>query len=313
MAVQTDGSESLESMADVWQHALPCFLGFLGCWLFLYRTVIWMRRCRQQIQVLTMMFACSSWALLGPLLPWPTSLTQWYRAPIMVFFGLFLGCLGNLFGPLVVSVALGASFGATFWHIAFCSDSVAWSLPHALTLLFSTVAIAFPITLTKCGPKFWENCIIPVLGALLLTIAAADLRPELRLGLTTDSLFAEPCLDSDSLHRSLKAWGALTFAGMVIQGLLRMIPTQPDDRVPGEGSVAESLLHRHDEENGAGVLGPDAPDTTGGNERHPLIVEAIHDLDFDMSRLEEHERRMVQTCRDNEEEKYRIMFGGGLY
>lgn len=313
-----EGSDMFASLAMSRQNAIPTILAVLGCWLILYRSLIW-TRCGKQVQVITKVCVCASWVLLGPLLPWGASWWQWPRALIMASIGIGMG-LGFQQDVLVVfaaAVTLGVTTGAIIWHVALCSLLQPWWCAHGFTLFFFTLFSMVLITCSHAGPMLWDPVWVPVLGSLLITLASADLRPDLGLGLSVDSLLVEPCLATHALLLSLMTWGAVSLVGMIVNGLLKILVGQRGDSViPEEGSVVESLLGpggRGDEERGVGGIGGFAPNKAGeNNERQPVLCDAIYNLNYDMSLLTEHEQRLVQICREDEFQRDRILFGGGL-
>jgi len=165
------------------------------------------------------------------------------------------------------------------------------------------------------GPVTLVFYLVPAVGSLLLVLGVSELDHDLS-GLSAHKLLSpKRCAADDPLHspaaRSLAAWAILWVAGVSFQCLLarrtrlKAMKMVEAGAQPG-GDLVQSLLPNAQE-------GGNIPKPTDKDDRYQLIVKAIYAGEgSDISHLTENEKKIVAVCREDEFERDRLVWGGGL-
>jgi hypothetical protein len=229
-------------------------------------------------------------------------------------------------GGLVVSVPVGACLGALAWHLGLCrlaafADSwgVASSDLHSLALALSGILFVqvFVCWGRVAGPANFHRVLVPLLAGLYCAVGCGSLLPAAYgYGLGLEALMAEaPCahLDSAAGYSGplcfLAVLVAATAAGVVAhtRALARKVKQAQEKNGNGTQDLVQGLLPASGEGRAM-----ERPSLDSAEDRFSTIVTAVQDPDFDLSTLDDTARGVVEVCRKDEEEKYRLFFGGGL-
>lgn len=289
----------------------------MGVWLLFYRLAL-RTPLRPQAELLTTALTGMSLSILAPL-PLVPYAPEGPSAVILGLLGLLLSCVHSSMTALVACLIAGLSLGAGLWQVKLCEmlPGSLWIFGvHGLvlnfvTLLFLMVFWCFP---GVAGPTSFTVVVVPLLGSLLVALGLAGLVPDLQ-GLSPHGFFAAvPCsagAEGLPAARSAGLMLALFAVGVVFQLLLSRISSggAQKKRRPG-GDMLTSLLPEAGEEDGppSGVARKPDPDN-----RFQIIVRAIYAEDgADQSHLSEHEKALVEVCRNDEFERDRVVWGGGL-
>lgn len=257
----------------------------LGAWLMVYR-VPFRTRCQFFVQATTTATVGVSLCLLSPLVPWSPSVS----IPVLSCVGILLVSITN-HGPTLACIEAGIYFGVFLWHLLLSKLEAPALYPVALAV---TPVI---LTLLVAGigyNKLQERFLLPLLGALLLTLGATRASPEQVLSRESCGM-TEPFAGCSPLTY-LCVWLVVAFFGVLFQSYMLRQPSKP-------GDLSENLM--------PGQTG-ERP-TTDDNKAYLSLVDAIYaDPSEDLSHLSANERRIVEICRTDEDEKYRVVHGGGL-
>lgn len=286
-------------------------------------------RFRAIAEQLTTMACGLSLAMLSPLLPWPP---PGFRALTLGVFGILLSCCHPALTALVVSTSLAIGVGGFVWQLGLCSvvpeaalEELGMSAhPLLLTLLVLIFIALFVCVPGVAGPASLVLGLVPALGALLLVVGCAELMPSVG-GLSASALLSEQGCDAATTPaptwfaapavRSLAAWLLVTACGISLQcylaRLARIQAEQESDKKAGPGGdLVASLLPGSTQEEGGGA---NLPRPNDKNDRYSLIAKAIFlDESADLSHLTENEQKIVKICREDEFERDRLLWGGGL-
>lgn len=304
-------------------------LAALGAWLLFYRLLM-KSQFRPIAERLTTMACGLSLAMLSSLLPFPP---QGFRAISLGVVGVLLSCCHPALTALIVSTSLAIGVGGFVWQLGLCSVAPDAALaevgmsthPLLLTLLVLVFIVLFVCVPGVAGPASLVFALVPSLGALLLTVGCAELMPSAGGLLSASALLSEsPCVGVASswaawlatpAARSLAVWLLLTTCGVSLQCYLsrlqRIQAEQEADKKTGPGGdLVASLLPGSTQEEGGGA---NLPRPSDKDDRYSLISKAIFlDESADLSHLTENERKIVKICREDEFERDRLLWGGGL-
>lgn len=281
-------------------YEIVCILA--GLWLHLYRLAI-RTRGRQLVEYTTQCSLAIPITLLYPLFPWSSS--PWTKVVIAVVGVLMVCSPCNFFMYLPVAFVMGIHFTGLLWHIG-CSGSGATSTSVYECVLYIPVSIALLVFLcTQLSKLYWERAVVPSVAALTLTYGVFGLLTLDVNGLTPEALLLQaPCDDASSTVAIvvLIVWVVLGLIGAVLQAKL-LVETE-DRTLGGEGEtgLVTSLLPLSAEDTNLFTY----------NEQ-PLIVQALTDPHFDFSKLDEKDMRYYELICNNEDERDRLLMGGGLY
>mmetsp|Transcript_11278 Transcript_11278/g.31741 ORF Transcript_11278/g.31741 Transcript_11278/m.31741 type:complete len:301 (+) Transcript_11278:53-955(+) len=288
----------------------------VGAWLFFYRLPLQTKSFGAIAEALTTACCGLSLALLAQLLPWPP---PGFRAVLLAVLGVLFAFCHPAFTAIVVTVPLGIAFGALMWQCGLCS-----AVPDMHVLILSVTSLVF-VAVFVCTPGIagvlsLRLVLVPALSALLLTTALAGLVPSLGALAPRALLVASPCA-ADSGNRqspllSFAYWLLVAACAVGLQVLLAWRARRSGgkgDRAPGgaRGGLAASLLPSADADSGE-EDGFQRPEDMK-NDRFQMLVKAIYaDKDADLSHLTENEQKIVAVCREDEFERDRLLWGGGL-
>lgn len=289
-------------------------LGVAGIWLLLYRLLgsNLPLRFRPVVEAAASFCAGASLGLLGPLLPWPSPAL---RLPALAIFGAFLGLCHFALQSAVASACIGTIVGAFLWQLGIC-DAVQAPWAHAGLLACCAIAFVLVFVFSPVAPPARERLLLPTLGALLLIEGVSNVSA---VGILAPGALLEasprPAADFARGARTGAAWLALAACGIAFQWLLIPAGPAPEQGKNGGkgGALADPLVPsgKDVEKNGGDgpILNKDA-----GLERHQILCLAmVAPEGTDQSHLTDHERKLVEVCRNDEFERDRVMFGGGLY
>lgn len=261
----------------------------------------------------------ASLALLAPCLPWPPPP---FSLLTLAIVGVLLSSCGFFFPAIILAVTLGVGMGGFAWQLGACS--ILAEVPYTHGVLLTTMSIImvllFICTPGIAGPGAMKVVLAPCLGALLFTVGLAGLLPEFKIGLAPSDLLAEePCepgmVDGGQRFKGLAAWALVSSCGIILQLVFIKLGSGSDDADGEKGSLATHLLpqgSRSGEEDGASIPRPGECGEEG-KKTYKTIASAISAPEgADLSHLTENERKIVEICRKDEEERDRILWGGGL-
>lgn len=272
----------------------------IGAWLLIYRVLC--HRCKAFAEFSLRITCGASLALIAPLLPWPD--TFFHRDLILIPLGVLLSTCHPALMALLAAGPLGIGIGALFWQLTrICR--VADTTFHPIVL--SILALGFIVPTGIAGPTSLLVLVIPLLGALLVTVGMANFVPSSD-SLTSGELLGVSCTSNHAALLFFGQWFVLSLCGVLLQVAFFRYDKKPTDEDGGNGLVASLLPNA--QSNESGVPKPDL----NNNNRLALITKAIFaEEGADMSYLTENERKLVEVCRKDEEERDRVLWGGGLY
>lgn len=276
----------------------------VGSWFLVYRVVL-LTRCSGIAEILTTFCCGLSLALLAPLCVQPAGLS----ALVLAVFGVLVSFCHPMLTALMVSVPLGMCIGAFIWQLSSLSPEM-----HGITLgvtsfLFSCLFVCTPYI---SGQLTLEFLTLPLLSALMLVVGSADLVPGI------NALNLESLLSAETAAASVQTFEAWAFVWIISLGIqcflvriqIRNRSGEDGGQKGASGSLVASLLPA-----GADDRGPDKltrPEHMV-NDRFQLLVRAIEsDEPLDNFDLTEDERKLVEVCRQDEFERDRVIWGGGL-
>lgn len=297
-------------------------LALLGIYLPAYRFAFNERgkKSTWNAEFMAVLSCGSSLVLLAPVLSWPSPVLG---IPLLLFVGQFLATpliCHPMCGGIVVSVPLGVCIGALSWHLGVCrvaAFAAHWGVPsaNAHKLVLALAAIFFVQVFVCCGrvagPANFHRVLVPLLAGVYCSTGCASMLPA-SCGLTLEALLKEaPCAvdlsSSSGPLCCLTLWLLTSGLGFFAHAYTTARKEKKQER-NGNGSLVKGLLPESNDEPRA-MDRPSMEDTT---ERFGTIVRAIQDESFDLSTLDDTARGIVEVCRKDEEERYRLMFGGGL-
>jgi len=296
--------------------ASVCSFGFafIGAWLLGYRLLMH-TPCRAVIEVITTLVSGASLALLAPFMPWPPPPGS---VVTLAVIGMLLSAgtpCGSLFSALLLSLSLGVGLAGYSWQLGLCyaAESVPVSDFHGifLSLVAVVFVLAFVCTPGIAGPGTMKVVLAPCLGALLSTSGAAGLVKE-KLALTIPELLEASCKPGPKQWRSFEIWVLISLCGIGLQLFFLRLSTgqeQQDGRLVERLLAVEEGQERQSETAGVANI----PRPGGDKNRYDTLRKAIDaPEDADLSHLSDVDRKIVEICRKDEEERDRILWGGGL-
>jgi len=268
-----------------------------GLWLLVYRLLA---RTQYRNKVTFAMIVCSgsSFFLLAPLMPMDT----WIGVPTLLVLGALLSATGPCMHAFLLAGVLGTYFGALIWHLGLCQAGVGGWLSEAHAMLMGFFAIVFIVAFACGGFQPLELILVPSTAALFLSISLW----HLMMGLGDDSRLFEAAPCSAKLKLNAFVWLVLAMCAIVLQWRLLITPAV------GNTDLVASIL--------PGAQPAEGPDgrldqlRANGLQGVNIINDAICAPEgTDFSHLSERDRKIVEICRKDEDQKYRVLFGGGLY
>lgn len=281
--------------------AFEIFLTSVGVWLvmvpFFRKT-----RCGWWVEASFRICLGLSLALLAPWSPWSLAI----MVPVLSILGVCTATCHWVGSSFVTSLCCGSALGGMLWQAALCGYVDAWW--HGWVMGVSTLIFTMIFTCTTAGPVLFLPLILPSMASMLITAGVAGLHVFPMLDIPPEQLFASaPCAAEEGMAAAYFAglWFCLTLVAMVSWRLAAVLFREEKD-ADGQGSLFASLLPAGDDS-----LMP-RPGTT--ENRHLTITRAIYAPEgADLSHLTENEKKLVEICRNDEEERDRVLFGGGLY
>jgi len=179
----------------------------------------------------------------------------------------------------------------------------------ATSFVFSCTFVCVPRISWKLTVEF---LILPLLSALMLVVGIADLVPGV------NALNLESLLSAETAAASMqtfKAWVLMWNISLGIQCFLvriqfRYRSDEDGGQKAANGSLVASLLPAGADDRGPEKLS--RPEHMV-NDRFQLLVRAIEsDEPLDNFDLTEDGRKLVEVCRQDEFERDRVIWGGGL-
>jgi len=274
-----------------------------------------MTRCRTFAEPFTTIACGLSLAVLSPVLPWPP---KGFRAYTLGLFGVLLSCCHPALTAMVASSSVAIGVAGFAWQLSLCEAlaDVGMSMHAAVfgvsVLLFMILFVFLP---TTAGPFSLVFFLVPALGSLLLVLGVAEMEPSMA-GISAHKLLSAKRCDADDpmnsrAARSLAAWALVWALGVSFQFYLaRRTRLKAMQQIEGGGQpggdLVQSLLPNAQEDRS--MPRPDNKD-----DRYQLIVKAIFAGEgSDISHLTENEKKIVTVCREDEFERDRLVWGGGL-
>mmetsp|Transcript_37895 Transcript_37895/g.57142 ORF Transcript_37895/g.57142 Transcript_37895/m.57142 type:complete len:300 (-) Transcript_37895:190-1089(-) len=293
--------------------AQDVFFTAIGVWLYLYRTVL-QTRIKPFVERTTTFCAGVALTLIAPTMP---LFSGYVAVGILAAIGMLFGWAHPALTALVVSFNLSFATGGLAWNLGLCGtipeDGFLAEMPWHPLLLSTLLLIVAPLLTCvpgTAGPLTLIMVAVPLQASLLLTVGLQGLLDF--GGLSATELFQEaPCGEPSAALRTLGVWAALGVCNIIFQLLMAKrarAQAEEDAQKPGGGLVA-SLLPNTDE-----VEGPSMPSMPQSNDRFQLITKAIFSQTpiEDLEDLTETERKLVKICREDEFERDRVLWGGGL-
>jgi hypothetical protein len=304
----------------------------VGIYLATYKLIWWQRgkKGTKYAEITTILTCGCSWALLVPYLAAPWLMP--YMVPVLILVGNILGCFPMFMGA-IVSSTVGIYLAGVLWHLGLCqAEPLAYA--YGLGGLQGYWLLAFTLTFVQvfvcwkrvAGIANFHLILVPLLGGLYFALGVASLVPA-AYGLWLSQILAsKPCsADADgggaiATLLFLVPWLVVAAIGVWSKLIwLRRLEkkSQQDEELEngdarekakqGRGDLVKAFLPA-DPEAERSLKNP----TKGGayNERFPLICQAIADGDF--SQLTENETLIAQVCREDGEQRDRLIWGGGL-
>lgn len=195
------------------------------------------------------------------------------------------------------------------WHSGICKTDDAY---HGLTLAFFALTFVAALSCNPFVARFLPWLLL-VQGALLVVESVGPHVPGAEV-MSMQTLLAVDCLDQSAFNTAI-AWVLLTACVAAVHWFLLEDTTK--DGVENKALVGPLLsmgaaAAAHQE--GQNESGYDCPDKDQALSRHAVLCHAISaPPGADLSHLTDHERKLVDICRTDEDEKNRILWGGGLY
>lgn len=301
----------------------------VGSWLLVYRLLMG-TRAKPVVERLTTLCSGVSLALVAPLLSWPPA---GFRTFTLCIIGVLLSCCHPAFAALVVAMTLAFGISGFVWNLGLCATAPVAALAdfgvsaHALlcavlVLLFIILFVFIP---GIAGPETLIFFLVPMLGSLLLCLGISELQPSMGGPTASGLLLSAPCAAEEASSwtespavRLVGAWLLVAMCGTLLQFVLvRRMRLGAEEEEEGErkrsgpgGDLVQSLLPGSQQEEGGGA---NIPRPSDKNDRYSLISKAIFmDESADLSHLTENEQKIVKICREDEFERDRLLWGGGL-
>lgn len=237
------------------------------------------------------------------LAPW-IPLSYYITVPVLLMLGVCIAKCHWIGTSFVTSMCLGPTLGAMLWQAFLCDLVDAWW--HGWLLSASTLFITTVFTCTKAGPMLFLTLIMPCLASMLLTVGLAGFTVLPAGPFPPQQLFAPSPAQEEGVAAEFAAlWLCLAVVAVAARVLAAWL--WKEKLADGEqGGLVAALLPDGDDS-----LMPRPEDSEN---RHLIITKAIYAPEgADLSHLTEHEKKLVDICRRDEEERDRILFGGGLY
>lgn len=286
-----------------------------GAWL-LCSGFIRAKRWELYVYLLTTLCVAESLVLLAS--PWEDGWFPELQLPMLGFFCACFGLLTPVFAIVFMGIGMGASLAAFIWNLWPCTDSAEIPWLHEAVIVAGSIVCCIFTACTPLGPRFvWV--LVPTLGSLLLVLGTGGIWPA--LGSVTDaehfvslldraSLFSASCAELPTTATSIALVVGVTFVVTVFQVLLARRRAEEDKK--GKTNMVEQLLPSGTDAANGGIF--QRPDQMTDRNSHRTIANAIFAPEgADLSYLTEDERAIVMVCRENEEQRDRVLFGGGLW
>jgi len=282
-----------------------------GVWLLCYRMFM---RTSMKLRMTAMMFsqlACGlSLGMLAPLLP--------SEVPMPALFLLIMGgCCGVCsYFTVVIFVCLTVSTAMTslLWDTAACSTAATDAVPYLHTSLMVTVPLLTNVIFlgTKAGPFYFERSMIPLNAGLIITVGLSGLIPTMG-SLSYDELYSStPCANgrASAAPLTLGIWFAISCVGAAIQAVLMRNSGSESEKKDNIAGLKTGLLGG---EGAEATIVPRPNEVDCPNDRFRVLMTAIFAPEgADQSHLSEMDQKLVKVCREDEFERDRVLWGGGL-
>mmetsp|Transcript_46234 Transcript_46234/g.83577 ORF Transcript_46234/g.83577 Transcript_46234/m.83577 type:complete len:314 (-) Transcript_46234:82-1023(-) len=313
-------------MADtiIWVKAIATVLGFIlgilvvdflvgdfvlpelwlvtGVWLLLYRFFGWIQNkyIKIVIEIATSVSAGSSISLFTSIVP----LWKLAQAPLLLLIGSVSICSMNAMAFLACT-PVGGFIGALVWQLSLSTMAPLWLhgwFVALCALLCSLVFTCTPVVVALEGIPF------PALGALLTMMSLSMLVPA--TGFATPALLLQASRSPGASHTAA-VWAAISTALVVFHTLMMRLTATPGEEKQENIKLSAKLMPSSgDAEKGQGM---NLPAKDSGISRLPALTHAFCNENADLSGFTENEVKLIMICRQDEEERNRIMWGGGLY
>lgn len=265
----------------------------------------------------------ASLGMLGPLLFWPAPC---WSVPVLAVIGILLGLLNNLFMVLELTCVFGAVLSSVIWRLglgaflfAKMGEQAVFFHPALILSVDLILALLLFLILFKDHEMTFDAMMyvfFPVVGALLVVYHGEGLALGYTGGFAQRlfSIYGAGYGGEYTFQVGLASWLGLSILAVGFQFAISKFVRCMDERSEGpKGTFAERLLNKGEVDKEPGFFSTlVAPEQQNGDRFH-LLAQAIHDKDADLSHLEVHERRLVEVCREDETERDRLLFGGGLW
>lgn len=304
-------------------------LGVFGVWLLVYRFVgRWLTnqdsRERALVETVTSVTTGVSLALLTPLFSWPSLA---YRFQFLALIGGLFSFCSVWLTSVVASVIIGTSFGALSWQLGLCMEA-SWAHCGLLTSCAAVFVVVFSLH-PRMGPAFLQWLLI-LLATLLCVESIGPVIPSVSV-LTIEELFeVGSCPAEEELTQKAQVTGLAWLLLATLSGCFHWITSRSGSPKDGceNPDLVDSLLTAGasaaaGSSSNAGSGSNDNPDPDGmfncpnkdgALNRHPVLIKAMFMPEgTDQSHLTDHEKALVEICRKNEDERNRVLYGGGLY
>lgn len=281
--------------------------------------------------------ACGvSLVLYGPL----TGLPSHYATALVATLGVCLSLLQNMIMAIFASISLAFGAACMFWQLGACRADVmvlGYRVVHPL-LLFAMAVFILRIFIFRDGRGLSEEelwipilrVLVPLLGGLLTSAGAVSLANDglLRgaprverflLGVMPPRalVLPEPCPaasgDLGPAALLLALWLGATAAGVGLQALFARACWQSGASGHPQDLTKDLLTIDGDKDEDGPTTLPKVS-LNHPNSRHQVILDAMNGPEGqDLSHLSEDERGIVKVLREDENERARYLFGGGLW
>lgn len=288
----------------VGNFVLPELWLVTGIWLLLYRLLsqIQNKWAKLAVEIATSVSAGSAISLFASIVP----VWELLQAPLLLLIGSVALCSMKMLSSLACA-PIGGFIGALVWQLSLSTVVPLWI--HGWFVALCAVLCALVFTCTPAEVAL-EGMAFPTLGVLLTLMGLSMLAPE--TGFATPALLMQASRAPGAGHTAT-FWAAISTALVVLHTTMLRLFSSPASEKQKQVKLSEKLMPSNgsgDAEKGQGM---NLPAKDAGIQRLPALTHAICNENADLSGFTENEVKIIMICRQDEDERNRIMWGGGLY
>jgi len=288
----------------------------VGSYLFVYRLFM-TKRCRGCARTLTSVAAGASLVFFAPGATW---FPEEYRVFAMLALGSLFGTCFSISSVIAADITLSAYIGSLIWQLGLCTSTSDLGVANLHFMVMTLFIVVFTLIFcaTPLGPVLYERMILPMLAAALVTSGLAGIGLPGFAALSAPALLADECAvshgDADGLL-NVESFAVLSLCGAVLQGvLLYWRQKQVEQARRDKNELAKSLLpEAAPDKNEGGLTEWHVEDESEATNHFQTLIRAIYAPEgSNMDHLNDHDKKLVQVCREDEFERDRVTWGGGL-